>query len=467
MKFRNTLALAIVFLVLGAYVYFVELERARKEAQKDLLVAFDKDKVEEVILTYPDREIHLNKDIAGKWTITKPINTEADDTTVENLVNAIAECEVEKVFDEVPEDLAPYGLDTPNATVKVKLKEGQEVPLLFVGGTTPVGFKTYVRKGDEKKIFLTPSSFHYGTNKKVKDLRDKKIIDFTDEEVKKIEITNVDKEILLTNNGEDWKIGDPLAYKADVAEVHSFLSSLRSVQAQDFIDNATADSLIYGLTPPNLTVSLYLGEDEAKKTVLVGGEKPEPGGEKKRYLKRGEKDIVYVVGDWVLKDLNKDVNDLRDKTVFTFDQEKATKIEVKRKDGETFALAKGKDEKWTVVGKEGEKPKETVLQQFIGDLQELRGYEIAADSPSDLSPYALNAPDLTISVYGNEEEKFGTVLAARHGEGQNKQSYAMIGDGNTVLKLRDWIFNRMNKGAQDFLENPEKKKEETKGAEET
>ena len=259
MKFRNTLILTLVFLTLGAYVYFVELEKARQEDQKDLLVTFDKDKVEEITLTYPDREIQLKKNAANKWTITKPLQTEADDTTVENLVNAIAECEVEKVFDEVSEDLAPYGLDTPKATVKIKLQDGPEVPTLFVGETTPVGFRTYVRKGDEKKIFLTSSSFHYGTDKKVKDLRNKKVVDFADEEVKKIEITNDDKDILLTRDGEDWKIEKPAVYKADAAQVRGFLSSLRSVQAQDFIDESAADPVVYGLAPPELTVSLYLG----------------------------------------------------------------------------------------------------------------------------------------------------------------------------------------------------------------
>jgi hypothetical protein len=467
MKFRNTLILAVVFLALGAYVYFVELEKARKETQKDLLVTFDKDQVEEVTLTYPDREIQIKKDAAGTWTIAKPLYTEADDTTVNNLVNAIAQCEVEKVFDEVPEDLTPYGLDTPHATVKVKLKDGQEVPTIFVGETSPVGFKTYVRKGDEKKIFLTSSSFHYGTDKKVNDLRDKKIVDFTDEEVKKIEITNANKEILLAKDGEDWKLEKPPAYKADAAQVRGLLSSLRSVRAQDFIDNVGADPTVYGLVPPTLSVSLYLGEDEAKKTVLVGGEKPEPGGEKKRYLKRGEKDTVYVVGDWVLRDLNKEVNDLRDKTVLAFDPEKVTKIEVKRKDGEIFTIARGTDKKWMVAGKEGEKPKETALQQFVDDLHELRGYEIAADNPPDLSSYALNTPDLAITVYGDKEEELGTVLAARHGEGESQQTYAMLQGGNTVLTLRDWIFKRMNKHAQDFLEEPKEKTAETKGAEET
>lgn len=464
--FRNTLILGVILLALGAYVYFVELEKARKEAQKKLLVTFDKDKVEEVTLTYPDREINLKKDAAGKWTITKPLNAEADDTTVKNLISAIAECEVEKVLDEVPQELSLYGLDSPGATVKVKLKDGQEVPTLFVGKTTPVGFKTYVRKGDEKKIFLTSSSFHYGMDKKAKDLRNKKIIDFTDEEVKKIGIANTDKEIVLARDGADWKLEKPEAYKADATEVYNFLSSLRSVQAQDFIDDAAVDPAVYGLAPPALTVSLSLGEDQAKKTVLVGGEKSEAGGGKKRYLKREEKETVYIVGDWVLKDLNKSVSDLRDKTIFAFDPEKVTKIEVKRKDGETFTLAKGADKKWTVASEEGKKSRETALQRLVDDLRELRGYEIAADNPSDLSLYALSAPDLSLTVYGDKEEKLGTVLAARHGEGEDKHSYAMLEGGSTVLTLRDWIFDRLNKRAQDFLEEPEEKKEEAKEAEE-
>ncbi len=458
MKFRKTLIFAVIFLALGAYVYFVELERARKEAQKELLVRFDKDQVEEVLLTYPDRKIRLKKNTAGQWTITEPLKTEADETTVENLVNAIARCEVEKVLQDPPENLAPYGLDEPSVTIQVKLKDDQEVPPIFVGKTTPVGFRTYVRKGEEKKIFLTSSSFYYGMNKELKDLRNKKIIDFKDEEVRKVELLARDRTIVLVKDEDRWKIERPAEYQADSSEVQSLLSSLRSIRAQDFIDEAE-DLKAYGLTPPTLKVTVYLGKDEAKKTILLGGETSETNGGKRRYLKREEKDTVYLVGDWILHDLNKSVNDLRDKTLLAFDQKKASKIEVQRQDGGSFTLVREKDGRWILAGQKEEELKKTTLEHFVEDLQELRGYEIVADNPKDLSPYGLDAPEIQLTVYGENGEKLGTVLAARHGEGEEKQSYAMLEGGSTVFALRDWIFNRMDKRAQDFLKKPEKKEE--------
>src|SRR3990170_3121892 len=219
MQFGKTLIFAVIFLALGAYVYFVEVPKARKEGQKERVVTFDKERVRELALTYADRSIRLKKGDGGRWRITAPLETDADEATVENLITAIADAEVEKVLEEVPDDLAPYGLDEPHATLQVEVADGPKVPTILVGKTTPVGFKTYVQRGEEKKVFLTPSSFYYGTDKQVKDLRRKEIMDFRDEDVSAIEIAGEGTRVVVARDGSDWRIEEPAVHKVDATEM--------------------------------------------------------------------------------------------------------------------------------------------------------------------------------------------------------------------------------------------------------
>jgi hypothetical protein len=137
---------------LGAYVYFVELPHDQEEAAKKKLFAFDKATVTEVNLAYPDHSLHLKKDESGKWSLTQPLNTEADETTVANLINAIADAEISRILDEPVQDPALYGLSTPVVKVQVTLKDGKT--LSVSRQDTPVGYPISTKK--ETKLLPAP-----------------------------------------------------------------------------------------------------------------------------------------------------------------------------------------------------------------------------------------------------------------------------------------------------------------------
>ena len=462
MSLRKALVMVAVLLALGAYVYFVEFAQEKEEAEKKKLLTFDQEVVAEVALTYPDRAVRLKKDAAGKWQITQPLEVEADDSTVNNLVSAIADAEIKRTLDETPQDVSVYGLNAPVVKLQVTLKDGKTLPLVAIGKDTPVGFSVYVQKEGDPKILLTPQAFRIGMQKEIKDLRDRTIITFNDDEVKKVEIHDQDRDIVLSKADAGWTLERPLGVKADETEVRTFLSALRSLRAQDFVEQPNQDPKELGLAPPQLTVSVAVGADNAQKTVLIGGEKQGDQGGKQRYVKRGEKDSLFLVGDWVLRDLGKAANDFRDKTVARFASEQAAKVEVKRQDGEGFTLTRGAEKKWAIDKTPEGTLKEATLGQFVTDLHELRGFEIAADNPGDLSAYGLQEPVVTIAVYDDKGTKLASFLAGQKAEGESKKSFALAEGGTTVVALRDYVFDRLNKKPADFWEKPGEKSAEKK-----
>jgi uncharacterized protein DUF4340 len=469
MSLRKALMMVAVLLALGAYVYFVEFAQEKAETEQKKLLTFDMETVSDIALTYPDRAIHLKKDAAGKWQITEPLAVEADATTVDNLLNAIANAEVKRTLDEASQDGNLYGLNAPVVKFQLTLKDNKLLPVISLGKDTPVGFSVYAQREGEAKILLVPQALRLGTQKEVKDLRDRTVIAFTDDEVKKIDIQGPNKAIILNKADAGWNLEKPLEVKADDTEVRTFLSALRSMKAQDFLEQPAPELKDFGLVPPQLTVSLALGGDNAQKTILIGGEKSggeKSGGEKsgtqgpkQRYVKRGEKNTIFVVGDWVLRDLSKDANDFRDKTVMRFAQDQAAKIEAKRPDGNGFILTRGADKKWTIDKTQEGTLKEATLGQFVTDLHELRGFEIVADNPADLSVYGLQAPLATFAVYDDSGTKLAAVSVAQKAEGENQKSFVIAEGGKTVFALRDYVFDRLNKKPADFWEKPGEKKE--------
>jgi hypothetical protein len=450
MTFRRILVLFVLVVALGTYLWVWEVPKAEREGKKEKLLAIDKDAVTGISLTYPDRQIELHKDDKG-WRIAKPVDAPADDNAVKAVVSTLADAEVQKTLDAMPSDLAPFGLDKPTVTARVTLKDGSQPPAVAVGKNTAIGGKTYVRKGDEAKLYLTTSSIGFGLNKQVKDLREKQILTFKDEDVTRVDIAPQGAEkVTLTRKDKDAWTVDPGDHPADSTEVRSYLSSLRSTRAVDFPDDTGVDLAKYGLVEPRLAVTVTVGKGGGATTesLLVGGETTE-GTQKQVYAKRADQPTVYALGEWSFRTLDKTAGQLRDKTVLGFDPARVARAVLEHKDSAPVTMVRA-DAGWRVEGADGKKPKETVIGSFLDDLRELRGSEIAAEPASDLAAYGLDAPDLRVTLTDKDGQAIGTVLAAKHGG----KFYVMRAGTQTVFEARDYMYTRLDKQQRDFVEEP-------------
>ena len=446
MNLRPILILLVLVAALGTYLYVYEVPQAEREGKKDKLLAVDKEAVTGVSLAYPDREIELRKDDHG-WRLVKPVDAAADETVVKGLIATIADAEVQKTIDQIPPDLTPFGLDKPTVTTRLTLKSGEQTPPVSVGKNTAIGGKTYVRKGDEPKLYLTATSVGFGLNKQVKDLRDKQLLVFQDDAVKTLEVLPAGGEtVLVTRKDKDAWTVDPGSHPADPTEVRSYLSSLRATRATDFPDDAPTDLSRYGLDHPRLTIRLTTSTDGAPPLVLVLGGEGTEGTQKLVYAKREDQPTVYALGDWSFRTLTKSAAQFRDKSVLGFDPARVGQFALERKDG-GGASVKRTESSWQVEGTD-KKPKPDAITRFLDDTRDLRGADIAAEPANALAPYGLDAPDLRLTLTDKDGQPLGTVLAAK----RDAKYYAMRSGGETVFEVRDYMYTRLDKRQGDFLE---------------
>ena len=446
---RRILILLVLVAALGTYLYVYELPEAAREGKKAKLVGVDKDAVTGLVLTYPDRELELKKDDQG-WRLLRPADAPADDTVMKGVLSTLTDAEVQKTLDQLPQNLADFGLDKPTVTVKLTLKDGSQPPPLVVGKNTAIGGKAYVRKDDEPKLYLTTSALGYGLNKQAKDVRDKTILAFKDEDVSRVEIKaeNGDTVTLVRKDKEAWTV-EPGDHPGDTTEVRSYLSSLRSTRAVDFPDDHPQDLGKYGLAAPRLTVTVATGTDGAASQALLVGAETTEGSQKQIYAKRGDQPTVYALGDWTFRTLAKPPSQFRDKTVLGFDPTRVGKLAFERKDGGAVRLARAEG-KWTLEGAEGKTSKDSAIATLLDDLRDLRGADIAAEPAKDLAAWGLDHPDLRITLTDKEGQPIGTVLAAKH----DGKPYVMRAGSETVFEARDYMYARLDKQPKDLVEEP-------------
>jgi len=458
LRTSSTLLLLLLALGLGAYVYFIERPAQEREEKKDTLLGVEADAIDGLTLMYPDKEIRLTKDAEGRWRIAAPLDVAADQTVTKNLVDAIASAELTKTIDDPGTDLAAYGLDKPTVTIQLTVKGGAEIPALIVGKETPIGFKAYAQKKGDPKLYLTTGAFHSGIKKELKDLRDKTIIDFQDDQVQGIRILGRSRpQIAIEKRDGTWRLTEPGEHSADDGEVRSFLSAVRGLRAQDFVDQPEQDLAAYGLADPKLAVALSLGGDGPPQTVAFGSEEAS-GGAKQLYVKRGDGGTIYKVGSWALGNLEKDATYFRDKTVLSFAPDDVTAIVVTRRGQEPFTLERPPGGAWSIKGGTAE-PTPDAVTRFIDDIRQTEPHEIVADGVTDLAAYGLDAPDVHIAVSGADGRPIGALLAARRpgdgpeGEEAAAEKYYFAREaGTTVFEGRRHLFTRLEKTANDFTD---------------
>lgn len=459
MSFRNTAALLFLFLALGAYLWFVESEKMREEAkEKELFPGLELEDVSGVTLEYPDRSIVLRKTGAG-WRIQEPKDLRADQTAVENLVRAVVDLEVTRTLED-PASPETYGLAEPKVVVVLERRDASAPARVRVGKNAPVGYSTFLQREGEKTVRLVASSFATGMEKEVDDLRDKEILAFETGNVRRITVEGGDVERFVLARGDDdgWKIEEPEPRAADDAEVGTYLSSLGALRAQSFFDEPE-DLSRFGLDEPRRRITFSIEGREDDAVLLVGGEGEDDDGQKNLYVTKSDSGTVYGVGTYARANLEKSASAFRDKRLFAFGKDEVGAVEITRADGEAIRIERvradegaedGKD-RWLVAGDE-DTTSEGVTRQLVGDVHALRGFEIAAEEPDDLSPFGLVSPDLTFSLLDGEGKALGRALVSRAGEGEDRASYAMREGGDAVFRIRDYLYSHLDKKRVDLVE---------------
>ena len=462
MSLPKAIAMVAMLAALGAYVYFIELPQAERDTEKQIILTFEKDAIDTFTLIYPDQTVRLKRAAPAGWDIVDPVQAKADKTTIDNMLSTLADEEVTRRLDpDASADLALYGLDEPLVKIQLALNDGTKLPQLSIGKDTPVGFSAYVQKEGDPQLHLTRQAFRLGMIKAVKELRDKAVLPFVNTDVKKIVISTPEKNIVLVYTDLGWTLEQPAAYTAEVAAVLNYLSTLQGMRAEDFIEQPLLEMSDFGLDPAQLTVSLQIGEDTTQ-TISIGDEKS-AAGVTQRYVKRNDGETLYLVREGILKDLSKAANDFRDKIVASIPEEEIEKVDVRRQDGGDFTITRRAENKWGMDTPQEGTLKTATLNQFVADLRELRGFEIAADNPDDLSTYGLDTPTVTLIASDEDGDRLLTVLLGQTTVDGTEKRFATQEGGKTVFALRDYVFSQLNKKPADFWEQLEE--EETTAAE--
>jgi hypothetical protein len=347
-KFKSTYALLIIFVGLGAYLYFTEYrgreERQRIEETKKRIFSINHEDIVELRLEYPERTIAAVRKPDAGWEMTLPPGMEADSQEWDSLATSFTGIEKEETVNAGGADLAPFGLDMPavKVTARVQGENSREITVLF-GSENPKKTFRYAKVADNPEIFLAANTWSTTFTKSVADLRNKTILDFDAENVDRVRITAAGRpEIELQKSGTDWLLKKPVEAAADSSEVSSFVSSIQFVRASDFADPSIGTAKA-GLERPGVRITLHDQQAGVDRVLLVGG----ATGTDMYYAKDQARPVIFVMSKDIVEKARRPVFDWRDKTVARFNRDAVDEIEIVR--SQQRIIARKKDDQWTLA----------------------------------------------------------------------------------------------------------------------
>lgn len=446
-KGKLTLILLGVLVTLFAAVYFFDVKggekREKETKQANQLFKAEKDSVNRLILTTANDHIVCEKR-GTEWVITTPIRTQGDAQAIESSLSGILSAGIERKIADSTADLSLYGLSAPRGQVQVIINNGEHTTLM-IGDENPTGDMIFVKYPVSETVYTTAKALWNNVNKKLFDLRDKKIMHFMADDVRRISIDSRKKgKVSLELVNGKWQITAPANLPANDNEVKSLLNRMANGKARNFIAEEPADLKKYGLAKPDVTINLEIGETLAQTSFLIGDTARNDGGG--YFAKEETRQPVFTIEKWAVDGLKKNAFDLQDKKVLGYDGQSADRI-VWRIASQEYAAIRIDSLNWMVVAPETLQVDPTLMGRWLKSLADFSVDELESYQPKPLANYGLTMPYLQLAVY-NRNQQIGSVMV---GKEVGDKYYVKTGLAPYIYRIKKNTFERLYKMPEDLV----------------
>lgn len=197
-----------------------------------------------------------------------------------------------------------------------------------------------------------------------------KILSIPEDQIKEVQLKKTGGDTTVLDKGADgkWQIVGPKPLRADQDAAKSLASTLSTLNGDTLVEDKAADLSPYGLSAPTLAVTV-VKKDGKSQDVLVGDDTPTGGG---TYAKLAGDPRVYTIASYVKTSLDKTSNDLRDKRLLTFDQDKLTRVDLQPAGGQPIEFGKNNQNDWQILNPKPMRADGSQVEELIRKLKDAK-----------------------------------------------------------------------------------------------
>ena len=220
------------------------------------------------------------------------------------------------------------------------------------------------------------------------------LFDFEANDLSSLRVTSEDGGVTtLERTDEMWRIATPVDTAADEATASSIASTLASLEVRRVVEESPINLEPFGLDEPMLDLGFSLNETDTTQHLLVGEETP-TGAD--RYAKLSDTDRVFLIASYLNSTFNKTTFDLRDKTIFRFEEADLDRLDITTAD-KTIRFEKVANE-WELAEPWRVRTDFSTVQSLIQSLNRGQMLSVEREEIDDLKTFGLAEPGYTVDA---------------------------------------------------------------------
>jgi hypothetical protein len=455
---KSTLIVLLAAVIIGAAAYYFDWKRGQKEAANspadtsEPAFTLQADDISSLTISYPadprSQPIHFEKQ-NGAWQITEPLQTSADDASLQGIVQQLASARVAQTEPGTPDRLKVFGLETPDLALDFQMKNGAKHSLRL-GKKDFTGVAVYAIVDNAKDVALLPESLLVSADKPLQDLRDHSVLHFATPDVNSFDLKNSSGELAAAKDHDAWKFAKPSSAPGDSDAINSLFAAVASSRTTK-IASETPDNLAkYGLASP--AISFTTTDAKGKTATLLVGRK-----EGDEYFARdAARPTIFRINQSLYTKLTESFSDLRDKKLVHFDPATITHAEIHNASG-TILCTRQNDTDWSCDAtdqkdktpndqqKDNRQGKPATLDKLFTPLEQATAEEIFERPTPDLFG---KQPKPTFEAILTD--KSGKILKVEISKGAGGFVYGRTSEAPTIYKLKPQILTDLSFKASDL-----------------
>jgi len=436
---KSTLFVLLAAIVLGAAVYYFDWRRSQKENEKPaatekLAYTIQPQDVNSLTIKHPGNStepaLHFEKH-NGNWQVTQPIETPADQSSLEGIVDSLSSARIAQNEPGTPDRLKVFGLDPPAISIEFQLQNGAKHTLVL-GNKDFTGISAYAIVDAAKEVALLPESLLVSTSKTLQDLRDRNVLHIASGEIVSFDLKNASGQLSAKKEKDEWKFTKPTDVRGDASSIDGLLSTIASAKMTAVSSETPDNSGKYALASP--AISFTAVDGHGKTSTLTVGKKE--GGQ--YFARDTSRPTIFRIDQDVYKKLAQNLDDFRDKKLVHFDPAAIHQVEIHNASSSMICTRKS-DTEWVVNAPADQKGKSADIAKLFTPLEQALAEQIFDPPPADLrAKLAQPAFEATLT------DKSGKKLSVQISGEAGGFVYARTSESPAIYKLNKQILSDLN-----------------------
>ncbi len=422
MKFETTFRLFLVVCLMGALIVLLNrYDWTTDEIEKRgaLVLGVKSENIDKLVLEWGGKNsVECVKESDG-WLITRPFKARANQSQIGRVLWVL---EMMARYDVITAEqlrkrdlnMDNFGIEKPRARIVAHDKLKRRTMTIMIGCDVPLSDMIYIKLASQNDVIATSRALFEAIPLDVESLRDRMVLPGDASKTTGVEIHSKMGFVELKWSNGEWYIRQPIHGRADREKVTSMLQKLYALEVREFvwdlIETSSPDGALMAIQAQaendNLGEQYKLAVDEADARVrvwfedniageelILGKETAEGGGNVYAKLKDGKS--IYAVDKEILKTFSVNVDDLRDKKVFSWSADDVAFLSLESGE-KKISLERQSQAGWTIMEPFQCSADQQAVGEFIDTLIRLNAKSFLP--ATNFSEYGLAPPSYIVRL---------------------------------------------------------------------